>query len=100
LSRAACGGSRSGEQPGTQQAVVRIGAAEEHSLDQTNVGRTRALRRLLYGELDPLSLPQELECSARDTTPMKEVFNPAIVAYESEALIDEEPGNRSRRALM
>jgi hypothetical protein len=51
----------------------------------------------LFGrELDPLALAQQFEDRLTDGTAMKKVFDPAFVADESKALVDEKSRDRSR----
>src|SRR5205814_7393315 len=61
------------------------------ALDQTDVARSRTLRRLCRGEVDPLSFAEQLEHRASDCASVEEVLDAALVADESETLVYEQP---------
>src|SRR6187549_1638874 len=67
------------------------------AFDQTNVTRTRSLGAVFRRELHTLSLTQQLKHCAAHCTAMKEVFNSALIANESEPLVDEESSDSSGR---
>ena len=73
---------------------------EKLSLDQSNVSRAGSLRRFLGCELHSLSLSKQLEDRPSHSAAMEEVFDAALIAYESKTFIDEEtcnsPGRHSR----
>ena len=70
------------------------------AFDQSNVTSTGTLCRILRCKLHALPLPQQLENRAAHGAAVEEVFDAALIAYESKSLIDEEtcnsPGRHSR----
>ena len=67
---------------------------------KSNVTGARTLRRVLDRELHALSFAKKLEDGAPDGAAMEKVFDAALIANESEPLVDEEtcdsPGRHSR----
>jgi hypothetical protein len=70
------------------------------TFDQSNVASAGTLCRFLCCEFHALPLPQQFEDRAAHGAAVKEVFDAALIAYESKSLIDEEtcnsPGRHSR----
>jgi len=58
--------------------------------DQSNVTGARALRRVLCRELHALPFAKKLEDGAPDGAAVEKVFDAALIANESEPLVDEE----------
>jgi len=63
------------------------------AFDQADVACPRAFLRIFRGEFDPLTLAQQLEDGTADGAAVEEVLDPALVADEPEAFVDEEPSN-------
>ena len=102
----------SGQAPASRSRAVRVrtrkSAAGPHerltarvttgqrrlAFDETNFPRTRSFGGFLLRELDPLPLTEQFEHGTTDGAAVKEVFDSALIADESESLVDEEPCNR------
>ena len=80
---------------GTKQGAMPVCGWGEHRLvrQHLHVGCARAFARVLGGKRDALPLAEHLENGAPDSTPMEEMLRPALVAYEPEPFVDQQPRN-------
>jgi hypothetical protein len=60
------------------------------AFDQSNVAGARTLGRFLSLKLHALSFAQQFEHGAADCAAVEEMFDAALIADESESLVDEE----------
>jgi hypothetical protein len=67
------------------------------AFDQANVACPRALGRVLDLEFDSLTFAQELEDGAANRAAVKEMLDPALVADETEPLVDQKASDGTRR---
>ena len=57
---------------------------------ESDIARPRALLRVFRRELDPLAFAQQFEHRPPDRAAVEEVLDPAFVANETEAFVDEQ----------
>jgi hypothetical protein len=73
---------------GREARTQRRSAGEALALDQTDVSRTRALLRLLWGELDALPLAKQLEHRTANRATVEKVLDAVLIPDEPEPLVD------------
>lgn len=69
---------------------IRILRSGPLPLDQADIACSRSLGRFLRLKFHTLALSEQLEHSAAYSAAMEEVLDTALIADESESLVDEE----------
>src|SRR5687768_3114996 len=85
-----------GERCAAGQAPRR-GRSVASAFDQTHVTRAWTFGRFLDLEFDALALAQQLEHCTANGAAVKEVLDPAFVANEAEAFVDQQARDSTRR---
>jgi len=85
---------------GGEDSVIGAGRGRCQSilaLDQANVASPRSFGRFLGRELHALPLAKQLEHGVPHRAAVKKVFDPGFIPDESEALVDQQTCDRTRR---